>query len=729
MTNPFHNSEASIMSGEAPRDPRAEGSQSGPTGHRRARAGSVAVGYLGASWLALQVLDVIRDILPVPSWLAPGLLIVLALGFVFVVATAWIQANPDTTRRENAGELPGDWQIAPREAFGALRRGRFPHLTWGRTLLGGVFALSLLFGAAGFYVVVSNRLARGGSGGGGPSIATMPFTTSGEGLDVYREGMVELLATNLDGLGDIRAIASRTVLARWDEMETESRPDLDQVLRTARATGASHAIVGSIVARGGDVRFTSHLYDLNSAVELPIAEVQGPASEFLSLVDRLSIAVARALLGSEGGIAETDSRLASLTTSSVPALRLYLQAEALYRRGAFEEALPFLDRAVEADPSFGVAVMRRAQVFGWLPQTVPPDTVLQARRAIEPLLSGMSNRDATLARAGIVDFAKRDPTGVRLLREFVVRYPDDAEGWFQLSDFLYHLNSIRGGERSEVLGGFERAAQLAPGFAPYYIHATDAAFIRGDSATARDLLARYHALAGEDDRWRSATLIYRALFESASLAPGDSLIAETLTRSTRLLHLYNAPDAIATLAQRYFEPTDIRRVSTLLRAGRWSEARQASTALRAEARDSVLLLAIKWAGAFGLDRSAVALMVTGAGAPAGEGFWVTEPAATLDRMLEARDKGVGADPVLLASTAVRAGKTALADSLLREESWREYGPAMTYRLAKLYESTGRQQEALKAYQQFLDFWRNADTDLPPVRDAKDKLARRQIARR
>lgn len=705
----------------SPHREREESPLSTPrSGHRRARAGSVAVGYLGASWIVLQVLDVIRGILPVPTWLAPGLLGVLSVGFVVVVSTAWIQADPETTRRELSGEIPGDWQIAPRDAFGSIQRGRLPHLTWGRTAVAGVVALSILFGGAGFYVVIANRSPAPASG---LSVAAMPFTTTGPDLQVYREGMVELLATNLDGLGDIRAIASRTVLARWDELGNVKRPDLDAVLKTARATGASHALVGNIVEVGTEVRISSQLFDLRSGVELPIPTVQGPASQILSLVDRLSITVTRALLGADKEIAASGSRLASLTTSSVPALRLYLQAEALYRRGAFEEAIPLLDRAVEADPSFGLAVMRRAQAFGWLPGMIPEDSTEAARRAIETLLPGMSRRDATLAGAGIVDFAKRDPDGVRQLREFVKRYPDDAEGWFQLSDFIYHLNRVRGGTIDQVLDGFGRAADLAPRFAPYYIHATEAALLRRDSVRATDLLTRYRALAGEDTRWKRWTAAYRSIFRTHTLTRSDSADAVAIFKMGALPYLSTRPDVTADLAERFLPNTSVAWLRSMLRAGRWGAARTAVVAIPQPARDTAMRYAVEWIGAFGLDRDRTSLIVSAPIPPNSPDFWNSDPHAALQNLLKLRDDGTGADPLVIASLAMRAGDTAQADSLLNQESWREFGPAATYRLAKLYEATGRHEDALRAYARFLEMWRTADADLPPVREAKAKLGR------
>jgi hypothetical protein len=127
---------------------------------RRARVFQVLAVYLGTSWVVLQIADVLVDALTLPAWVVPVTLILLLVGLVVILATTWIQSLPSTTAREAAGELPTDWQIAPREALASLRQGRMPHLTWGRSIAGGVVVVALLFGGAGMYVGI---MARGGS--------------------------------------------------------------------------------------------------------------------------------------------------------------------------------------------------------------------------------------------------------------------------------------------------------------------------------------------------------------------------------------------------------------------------------------------------------------------------------------------------------------------------------------------------------------------------------------
>ena len=101
--------------------------------------------YLGASWVVLQIADVLQDAVGLPQWVSAFAVLLLLIGLVIILATAWVQSLNTTTAKEEAGEIPTDWEIAPAEALKSLRSGRLPHLTWGRAIMGGVVALSLLF--------------------------------------------------------------------------------------------------------------------------------------------------------------------------------------------------------------------------------------------------------------------------------------------------------------------------------------------------------------------------------------------------------------------------------------------------------------------------------------------------------------------------------------------------------------------------------------------------------
>ncbi len=147
---------------------------------RTARIIPILVVYLAACWAVLQGVDALREAFSLPGWVRPVAAALLLIGLLVVTATAWIQAHPLTKARKAQGEIPGTWELAPRALVGELVAGEVPHLTWARSILGGVFALVLLFLLAGlaalFHHVDGRVLEPEPTGeGGSPKSAPVAF--------------------------------------------------------------------------------------------------------------------------------------------------------------------------------------------------------------------------------------------------------------------------------------------------------------------------------------------------------------------------------------------------------------------------------------------------------------------------------------------------------------------------------------------------------------------------
>ncbi len=68
---------------------------------RRRNVIRVAALYLVASWLVLQVADILLDAFDVPSWGMRLLVVILTLGFPMVLIFSWVfELTPDGLRRE-----------------------------------------------------------------------------------------------------------------------------------------------------------------------------------------------------------------------------------------------------------------------------------------------------------------------------------------------------------------------------------------------------------------------------------------------------------------------------------------------------------------------------------------------------------------------------------------------------------------------------------------------------
>jgi len=502
---------------------------------KRARVVQVVLVYLGASWGVLQVADFLQGLLSLPSWVLPVAFILLLAGMVVILATAWIQSLPSTSAREEAGEIPTDWQIAPADVWASLRSGRLPHLTWGRAILGGIVALSILFGGAGAYVLVTGRSVVLGptpaeAGEAAAGIAVVPFSVNGDQLGVWREGMVDVLSTNLDGLGGFRAIDSRTVLARWHAVASGSEDtDLADALRVAGATGARYALVGSVVGFGDQVRLTAEVYDVADGTKMGQARREGSPSDVLRMSDGLAVDVIRALLGNQRAELVSESQVESLSTSSIEALRHYLEGEALIRRGEFERAASAFEAAVDQDSTFASAYYRLTQAYGWM--EAGGDAAERAELALRALKENLPPRDRLILQ-GEEALSRGDAGGIPLMEDAVKRYPDDPDAWILLGEHYVHQGDRLNRTLDDTWEAFSRAAELDPTFSPTYIHYAETAMRRGDVEGARELIDRYLDLSVGTHQGRALSLAFDLQFGDATARGAALAVLDTLESHT-----------------------------------------------------------------------------------------------------------------------------------------------------------------------------------------------------
>jgi len=488
----------------------------------------VLVVYLAASWIILQLAATLNELFELPPWVGTVTLGLLGLGLAIVLATAWVQAHPLASDRAESDEVPGSWDVDVRDMGSALSKGRMPHLTWGRALLGGIFAFSLLFGFAGLYVVIQDRgqsflPEQAVAEPTDPGIAFLPFEVSGTQRANLREGMVTLLDTSLDGVAGVRAIDDRTVLALWEQqVEPGTRADLNTSLEVATATGARYTLVGSVVDLGDRIRMTGEIYELPGGNSLGRVQAEGSPDSLAMIVEDLAIETLRTLGRSgAGGVPQVD--LAGVTTHSLEAMEAYLDAEALFRTGNFAEAQPYYEQALEADSAFALAHYRMSQVVGWTRGAGAGE--LQAH--LDKALAGnLPPRMELLARAG--QFQSLDP--LEELEYVVQEHPEDAAAWFTLGDLLMHAGVMEVDDAIERADrAFARAVELDPGFAPYLIHPIDFAFVEYDPDKARERIDAYNDASPGSAEDETHQLMYDLVFEPPSDSAAFEAAADSLT--------------------------------------------------------------------------------------------------------------------------------------------------------------------------------------------------------
>jgi TolB-like protein len=310
------------------------------------------------------------------------------------------------------------------------------------------------------------------------TIAVLPFTASGPGIEVLGEGMVDLLATNLQGVGGIKAVDPRLVLKRWAKRDAEEPGGMDEALALGRDLDAGSVVMGSAVSAGGTVRLAADLYSVAGGERLGRAQVDGPADSILPLVDRLSVALLRDVWRSREPLPSLD--IASLTTDSIAALRAYLQGERYYRRFALDSALAAYTRAVEVDSTFALAHLRRALVYGWTGGYGSPASH-QAAEAGFRFAGRLPPRSRRLLE-GYRAFEEGSPQAIDSMRAYVTEYPGDLEGWYTYAEALYHLREFVPNGPDTIIAAFDHVIAGDSTLTPAVIHPLELTLMYRDSA-------------------------------------------------------------------------------------------------------------------------------------------------------------------------------------------------------------------------------------------------------
>ncbi|HUQ79685.1 MAG TPA: hypothetical protein VM076_01035 [Gemmatimonadaceae bacterium] len=291
-------------------------------------------------------------------------------------------------------------------------------------------------------------------------VAVLPFAVRGDsGVQYLGDALVELLATGLDGVGELQTVNPRSVL---NVVRGGSRPvehvDPATAERTAGRLGASQFILGDVTEAGGRLRIRAELYQRGRNEPVADATVEGNRGEVLALADRLVLQ----LLADVFDAPQTRlNRSAALSTRSLPALRAYLEGERAFRAvediTGHERAVAAFRRAVDADSTFALAQYRLSVAAWWA-----GDRALSreaAARAIQ-LRNRLAPRDQQILTAWHTAKGGDAEAAERLYGDLLLRYPNDAEASFQLGDLLRNTAALRARSRTEALGPLRRALAI-----------------------------------------------------------------------------------------------------------------------------------------------------------------------------------------------------------------------------------------------------------------------------
>lgn len=404
---------------------------------RRRNVFRVALLYLVASWLVLQVADLAFDLLGIPQWGLRLVFAILALGLPFALAFSWVyEITPEGLKRESE-----------------IDRGRSIVAQTGRRLdIMTITIVTIVAAWAGIAYFARDRSSEQliTTGADRPtaaapardvSVAVLPFVNlSSDPADEYfSDGLAEEL---INAFAEIEGLK---VSARTASFQFKNRTG--DVAPIARQLKVANILQGSVRRAGNRVRIAAQLIEADNGFQLWSKTYDREMGDIFAVQSDIAADITRTLR-------LTLSTAPSAPTANVRAFELHLQGRHLWRRrnlAALEQSVKLLEESVRLDPAYAEAWATLAAAHVVLPdysttyahsswsraeECANRAIALDARRA-EPYAV------LALVRARLLDWSKSEA----LFRRAIELEPGDATALLWLGQVLVQTGYVREGQR------------------------------------------------------------------------------------------------------------------------------------------------------------------------------------------------------------------------------------------------------------------------------------------
>jgi tetratricopeptide (TPR) repeat protein len=321
----------------------------------------VLVVYMGAAFVALQVVEQIVESAGFPDWVRAYSLVLLTLGLPIVLITAAIQG-----RRLSApmgGGDPADGSAPTSSPAGSLSGFR-RWFTWRNTVLAGFAGVLVIVSATAAYVVMraagvgpAGTLQAKGSIVEGARVVLADFESADPDLGSVVTNTLRIDLLQSPFLAVLESSELEDGLERM-ELEQNARITPEVARELATRDGFDAVIEGEVGPLGDGYVLTARI--LGGEDWTSLAAFRSTArseDDLIDAIEDLSRDIrdksGESLRSARGGPA-----LRAVTTSSMEALKAYNRGHEAYLAGEEQASLEWFERAVAIDPEFATAHRR-----------------------------------------------------------------------------------------------------------------------------------------------------------------------------------------------------------------------------------------------------------------------------------------------------------------------------------------------------------------------------------
>ena len=369
----------------------------------------VGIAYAIATWVLLQITEVVTPILGLPDWAPKLIFVILAVGFVPALIFAWaFELTPEGLKKEK--------DVDRSESITRHTGRKLDYIII--AVLGLAVSLLLVDRYTGQPVSDSQQMVK-------KSIAVLPFVniSSDKEQEYFSDGITEEILNALASVKELK-VAGRTSSFAFKGQNQDLR-------RIGELLGVDHILEGSVRKSGTAVRITAQLVQVEDGFHMWSDTYDRELTDIFAIQDEIA---AEILIQLKAQLFDEERLLLVSQRTDPEVYDLYLLAkQRLYSRTrqTIESAVELLDQAIAKDPDY-------APVY--------------AQHGIATLL--LSDRGAY----GTIPEAEAQKQGKRFIDRALEMNPQLAEAWAGLG--LYHIGQPT--EHEQAIDALAKALSINP---------------------------------------------------------------------------------------------------------------------------------------------------------------------------------------------------------------------------------------------------------------------------
>ncbi len=338
--------------------------------------------YAGAAFVILELTDIITEPLKLPSWLLPGVIVLLSIGFIIAIILSWIyDIKPEgglektepahKVKEEDIPKSSNTWKIASYISF---------------VVIVGLIVLN----------IIPRRSQSADALNLGTSIAVLPFKNmSGDTEnDHFCDGMTEAVISRLSKINGIGKVPSRTTMMRYKTSEM-TIPEI------AAELDVTHVLESGFQKSGNEIKINLSLVYGQSDKAIWSDEYPGKYDDIFKIQADVAEIVASNL-----NVNITDNELADIRkpmTKNVEAYNLYLKGVFENRRNTISgnnRSIKYFESAIAMDSAFALAYAGLASGYISRATTYGAElSTFEAFALVKPLIDKALSIDPDLSQA------------------------------------------------------------------------------------------------------------------------------------------------------------------------------------------------------------------------------------------------------------------------------------------------------------------------------------------